>query len=153
MTTEQLKLTGERVRIARESRGWSQERLAHEANVAPNTVGSIELGKKKAWGRNLRAVLDALDLASLEDEATLDLAGVPADVRTFLKAITGRASAMDESVRTRLLAQLYPQILDADAMARDVSEGSAAYRSGKADALGVTPEEVGQSVTRKPRRR
>jgi transcriptional regulator with XRE-family HTH domain len=112
MTAEQLKPVSERIHDAREARGWSQEDLAEAAGVSPNTVLSIEKGKRKPWPRNLRAVLDALDLAVFEEDAALDLVGVPGDVRAFLRVVAHRMSAMDEDARGRLLARLYPQIIE-----------------------------------------
>lgn len=102
---------GDRVRDARLARGWSQARLAREANVAENTVLSIEKGRRVTQGDKVRRILDALGMASLEEHSTLDLSGVPEDARTFLRVAARRLASMEEDVRARLLNELYPRLI------------------------------------------
>lgn len=133
---------GDRIRDARMARGWSQARLAREAGVVENTVLSIEKGRRVTQGDKLRAVLDALGMASLEDDSTLDMSGVPDDVRTFLRVAARRFAAMEEDVRVRLLNDLYPRLIEeqepaARAIARKgIERRSADERGEQAD----TPE-------------
>jgi transcriptional regulator with XRE-family HTH domain len=61
MDAEQRAAEGRRIADARAERGWSQKELAEAAGVAPNTVGSIESGKKTQAGK-LAAVRSALGL-------------------------------------------------------------------------------------------
>ena len=41
-------ITGEQVKVARKLLGWSQMKLASEANVDPPIIGKFEVGKKRA---------------------------------------------------------------------------------------------------------
>ena len=96
------------VRRARRSRSWTQDDLAHEAGVAPGTVGSIELGKKVRPG-SLRAVLDALalspdamdDAGGADDPTTADVQLVLDVVRKFLEGKQGedRTAAVHALIR------------------------------------------------------
>lgn len=119
---------GERIRDARLARGWSQARLAREAGVAENTVLAAEQGKRRTQGDNLQAIIDALGMATLEDEAWLDLDGVPEDARAFLRVAAARLAAMNEDIRARLLNALYPRLIaDESPAQRDVD----AYEAGR----------------------
>lgn len=99
-----------KVRAAREERGWSQERLADEAGVSPNTVLSIEQESRKTQPGKLRPVLDVLGLAPVS-EVKLDLEGVPDDVVTFFIVMSKRARVMSDEQRAAALARLYPALL------------------------------------------
>ena len=57
---------GERIRSARKARGWTNQRLAHEAHVAQGTVTRIERGQG-AHRDNVEAVLRALNLENMND--------------------------------------------------------------------------------------
>ncbi len=57
-----------RIRAAREARGWSQDHLAHQAGVASRTIHSIEKGKNCRQATK-RKILAALGVAwELRDE-------------------------------------------------------------------------------------
>lgn len=63
MNEEQAGQVAALVRRARRSRQWTGDELAAAAGVAPGTVVRIENGRPVRPG-NLRAVLDALDIAA-----------------------------------------------------------------------------------------
>lgn len=108
----QLHDIGERVRTARKARGWSQERLAKEAGVSPNTVLSIEKGKRQAQSGKLRPVLDALGLAPLTDEDKLDLTGVQHDARTYLQTLVRYFAIEDPAVVSAFVDAAWKQLTD-----------------------------------------
>lgn len=55
------KTIGERIRFNRKKRGWSQYKLAKEADVQPSTISQIESGaRQKPSVDVLRKVADAL---------------------------------------------------------------------------------------------
>jgi len=98
-------------------------RLAKEAGVSENTVISIEAPAKPDydWSKEkprdtqdgkLRPVLDALGLSMPGNAAVISLDGVPEDVAKFLHVAVRRLKAIeDDSVRARILADIYPRIL------------------------------------------
>lgn len=51
---------GQRVRAAREARGWTQEDLAYEANLDRTYVGGIERGQRNIALLNLNKLATAL---------------------------------------------------------------------------------------------
>lgn len=111
MDTEQREQVAEKIRATRKERGWSQARLAQEAGVSENTVLSIETGKRTPQEGKLRAILDALGLATPID-GSLDLEGVPEDVRIFFRVAAARFRAMtDADQRARALARMYPALI------------------------------------------
>jgi transcriptional regulator with XRE-family HTH domain len=111
MDTDQRKQLAERIIAARKERGWSQNRLAQEADVSPNTVLSIEQAKRVPQEGKLRAILNALGIEPLAANATLDLSDVPADAQMFVRVALQRLKVMDEPTRNRVLADLYPRLL------------------------------------------
>lgn len=133
---------GDRIRAVREARGWSQAKLAREANVSENTVLSAEKGKRATQGEKIRRILDALGMAALEDEAVLDLADVPGDARTFLRIAARRLAAMDEDVRTRVIAALYPSLIEEEPPEyRAIREAREAREAELAQKVPDTPDE------------
>lgn len=56
-----LRRFGERVREARDRRGWSQERLAAEAGLDRTYVGSIERGERNVALLNINKLALALN--------------------------------------------------------------------------------------------
>ena len=109
MDKQQMGELGTQVKAARQERGWSQERLAKEAGVSANTVGSLELGKHETQGEKVRKILDALDI---HPTATLlDLGALPKDIQAFIRVSTERLLLLDEDTRARTLADLYPRLL------------------------------------------
>jgi transcriptional regulator with XRE-family HTH domain len=113
MDQNQRDQIGQRVRTVRAERGWSQARLAEAAGVSENTVLSIEKGRLATQPTKLRAVLDALGLATPTD-GVLDLEGVPEDARVFLKVAAQRLKVLPEDRRARVLADIYPRLLIED---------------------------------------
>lgn len=113
MDQNQRQQTGERVKATRKERGWSQERLAQEAGVSPNTVLAIEKAERQTQPGKLRPVLDALGLAEPVD-GVLDLEGVPEDVRVFLKVAAQRLKVLPADRRAPILADIYPRLLVVD---------------------------------------
>lgn len=110
MDQNQRQQVGDRIKAARDERGWSQARLAEAAGVSENTVLSIEKGVRTPQAAKLRAVLDALDLAAPIDGA-LDLEGVPEDARIFLKVAAQRLKVLTPAQRAAVLADIYPRLL------------------------------------------
>jgi transcriptional regulator with XRE-family HTH domain len=71
-TIPPTKTVGERIREVRQSRGWSQERLAVEAGIYSRTVQRIESGEDFTFG-SLTSIARALDVGPadlLEDHAS-----------------------------------------------------------------------------------
>lgn len=58
-----FKLLGRAIRTNRETFGWSQQDLAHEANVSQRFISKIETGQCKRPGLKLLAVVSALGLS------------------------------------------------------------------------------------------
>lgn len=56
------RLAGNLLRLAREQRGWSQQRLAEAAGVPASTVGRIEAGQRQPSLVTLHRLLAAADL-------------------------------------------------------------------------------------------
>lgn len=113
MDQEQRTQLGGRIRQAREDKGWSQAKLASEAGVSENTILSIEGAKRTPQDSKLRAVLDALGMATPPNDV-LDLEGVPEDVRIFLTVAALRLKVLNESQRNRVLSDIYPRLLLAE---------------------------------------
>lgn len=113
MDQNQRQQVGDRIKAARDDRGWSQARLAQEARVSENTILSIERGQRTPQPAKLRAVLDALGLAAPAD-GSLDLDGVPEDVRVFLRVAAQRLKVLPPDRRAQVLADIYPRLLLGD---------------------------------------
>jgi transcriptional regulator with XRE-family HTH domain len=58
-------ITGEQVRAARKLLGWSQTKLAMEANMSPKTIGRVE-ARSPSFERTLRRLQRALEAAGVE---------------------------------------------------------------------------------------
>lgn len=58
-----LKLFGERLQAARLAKGWSQEKLAFEADLDRTYVSSVERGRRNISIVNIYKLAKALDLA------------------------------------------------------------------------------------------
>lgn len=56
------KLIGDRIRSARTKKGWSQEELAHRADLHPSHMGQIERGETAFTIDSLEKVINALDM-------------------------------------------------------------------------------------------
>ncbi len=57
-----VKTIGERLRIYRQRRGYSQAQLAEKANVHPTYIGQLERGEKNATIESIKKVAAALNL-------------------------------------------------------------------------------------------
>lgn len=57
---------GQRIREAREARGWSQEVLAREIGVSVRTITNLENGRHENGGRRRATVQKAADVLDLE---------------------------------------------------------------------------------------
>lgn len=115
-----------RIEKARLDKGWSQARLAREAHVSENTVLNHEAAKTRTQPAKLAAMEQALGLASHGDE--MSLSGVPEDVRWFLHHAALRLTAMNDDARSRLLAELYPWLIERTPEAAGIEVGEALSR-------------------------
>lgn len=101
MDEQQRAEFGRRVRDARVARGWNQIQLADAAGVAPNTVGSIELGKRSPQPQSVAAVMAALDL-----DPSTGVAEVPADVALVAELVTLWMLEIPAAKRARAVSDL-----------------------------------------------
>lgn len=56
------KIIGDRIRSMRNEKGWSQEELAHRADLHPSHMGQIERGETGFTIDSLEKVIKALDM-------------------------------------------------------------------------------------------
>ena len=59
-------ITGEQVKAARKQLGWSQMKLAWEANIDPSIIGKFEIGKKRPSVLSLQTIKRALEDAGVD---------------------------------------------------------------------------------------
>lgn len=59
-------LTGERIRILRKERGWSQEELGEKADLHHTYVGAVERGEKNASIDTLDKIAEALGVEMID---------------------------------------------------------------------------------------
>lgn len=84
-----LVLFGENLRRLRKARGWSQEALALESQLARSYVGGIERGQRNIALVNICVLADTLGVA-------------PSEMLNFQKqASTGQSEALAKSERSR----------------------------------------------------
>jgi len=57
------KNVGGKIRKYREKLGWTQEHLAHKANLHRAYIGQIERGEKNIGVKNLEKICDALAIS------------------------------------------------------------------------------------------
>ena len=57
------KTVGDRIRALRNERGWSQEELAHRADIHPSYMGQLERGEKSATIDSLVKVINAFEIS------------------------------------------------------------------------------------------
>ena len=60
------KKTGARIRKLRKNKGWSQEKLALEANLHRAYIGQIERGEKNIGLKNLEKIAKTLRIKPFE---------------------------------------------------------------------------------------
>ncbi len=53
---------GNNLRAARETKGWTQEELAHRAELSPVQISRIERGKREIRLKTLLTLIAALDI-------------------------------------------------------------------------------------------
>lgn len=63
---DHYKQIGEKIRILRVTKGWSQEKLALSADITPSYLGQIERSEKNPTIKILEQISDALDVSLLE---------------------------------------------------------------------------------------
>lgn len=97
MTTDQERIGGQ-VRRERTLRGWTNAELARRAEVAPNTLSSIEAGRNVQPG-SLRKVLDALGVSEQSGEQ-------PEDIATALLMVGAWLSQIDPVSRGQAIRSL-----------------------------------------------
>ena len=64
------KEVGQRIAALRDARGWSQEELAHRADVSVKTISRLENGRNEGRGKNLRSIAEALEVPVLDLQGT-----------------------------------------------------------------------------------
>lgn len=56
------RIVGDRIRTLRNERSWSQEELAHRADIHPSYMGQLERGEKSATLDSLSKIVDAFEI-------------------------------------------------------------------------------------------
>lgn len=103
MDAAERDLIGKQVAKARQAKGWSQATLAHKAQIAPNTVGSIEAGEN-VRPTSLGKVMAALNI---EPQSEADWrAGLPADVHLAIEVLARILMETPERERPDVLLRL-----------------------------------------------
>ncbi len=59
-----LKQMGTRIYERRKQRRWTQEKLAEESGLTPQTISTAELGKKALRPENIIKICDALEISA-----------------------------------------------------------------------------------------
>lgn len=113
MNEQQRKVEGERIRIAREARGWNQKELAEAAEVSPNTVGDIERGTKRTQPGKLSAVRGALGLKPMA-LAMEEASAYPRDVEIVRDALGLWLTRIPEDKRADYVARIMATIVNGD---------------------------------------
>ena len=114
MDIAQREQVGRRIAAARKERGWSQARLAEEAGVSENTVMTLESGSRATQAAKLHAVMEVLNLTT-RNEGVIQVEGLQEDSRIYLTVAAKRLAAIeDDDRRARLLARMYPAMLEED---------------------------------------
>ena len=67
-----LEKVGERIRNLRQVIGWSQEELAHQANLHRTYVGGVERGERNISVKNIFAIARALKVPASQLFEDLD---------------------------------------------------------------------------------
>jgi putative transcriptional regulator len=110
MNTVQREQVGARIKALRKERHWSQADLAEAAGVSERTIYSIENGQHVPQPKKMRAILDALDVQQPEEGAIV-VEGMPDDIAIFLRVAAHQLGKLDESVRSRVLNEIYPKLM------------------------------------------
>ncbi len=55
---------GQRIRVLRQARGWSQEEFAHQVGLDRSYIGGVERGERNISLENICLIADALALPS-----------------------------------------------------------------------------------------
>lgn len=105
MDDKQRAQVGAQVRQARKRHPWTVKELAREAGVAANTVTAVELGRKVRPG-NLRAVLDALAIDPLAEQAGHGDDAVSADVELASAVVAQWLRRQDGPTREQMIREL-----------------------------------------------
>lgn len=65
-STDILENFGQRVRLLRQAKGWSQEEFAHQCQLDRTYMGGIERGERNVALRNIAKIARALDISISE---------------------------------------------------------------------------------------
>lgn len=115
MDEEQRRQLGARLRDARKQRGWSAKQFGQAAGgIAENTVLSIEAGNRAQEGKIAALCAAAGVDQPLQGERVLSLEGLPDDVIAFLLVAHKRLPLYSDNARSRVLADIYPRMIEAD---------------------------------------
>jgi transcriptional regulator with XRE-family HTH domain len=109
---QQVSALGERVRVARRSRGWSQQELASRAAIGRPSLSAIEGGKQNITLEVLWRLASALQLhwADLLDDRKADIPGPQTESAPFTEQLRAFGTRVYE---TRVLQRLSQQALTA----------------------------------------
>ena len=114
MTEDIKKTVGRSIRVLREKRGWSQEKLAEEASLHRTYIGQVERGEKSIGVIHLRRVAVALGVQPSEvlgvepmvdeehtEETLADLTGLIGEYRALLGGFRRRRRESVEAMLTK----------------------------------------------------
>ncbi|MDX1934996.1 MAG: helix-turn-helix transcriptional regulator [Capsulimonadales bacterium] len=97
-------MIGEEIRALRQRRGMSLGALAIKSQVCKSTLSCWECGKRKPSTRELKSVIDALNLRPTESNRVWQLLDEPRGVRALRQAIA-RQRVSDNGTLLRSLRQ------------------------------------------------
>lgn len=126
---------GQRVRQAREQRGWKQEDLAHAAKTTTATISYLETGKKRTKPETLQKVAEVLGMTlsfSLQPAAEPEPERPLPDTKSLLAQLVAAQVRTEERQAEMLAAQAeMSQALMALAHERLESRAEAARTSAR----------------------
>ena len=96
------KIIGERIKQLRKNNDWSQEELAHRANLNRTFVGAIERGEKNITIESLSKIASALEI-SLEEIFKYIQPVSKNTLNTSVPFIINRINAMNENQQKAVL--------------------------------------------------
>lgn len=120
MVQERHRQIGENIVRIREARGWSQERLAHEAKVSSKTVSRLENGGSEGRGGTMRQIAGALGV-TIGEILTTTQDAVPDDVEASTQLDRMEALLIELLERVENLEDAMPS--GADGLEAELEDG------------------------------